>query len=274
MQQEVAQTYKYTDTDGHTKLSYSVNMWQSLLVFLSIPRHLWDKAGESALPSGRLFVVGPGVGFHSTCCWNLTFTIQYQSMVDTDSMVNVAGSGMGPRLPNYVFLGSFAACHMLMYFRHPSASVRKERCLLRRARDLLSAAGSWWLEWNSYILPGVGFLCKWAVVSHQLSTKRLRPNVNDNEGFLQWSFSKLFFFFLKYTFNEIIIKGFCDESSSKTLSYYHLLSKKKTRLPWGHSFRSKQSIALLFMVKNKKQKRKTNIFKKNTQNMHLISRAT
>lgn len=54
---------QYTDTDGHTKLSYSVNMWQSLLVFLSIPRHLWDKAGESALPSGRLFVVGPGVDF-------------------------------------------------------------------------------------------------------------------------------------------------------------------------------------------------------------------
>lgn len=53
---------------------------------------------------------------------------------------------------------------------------------------------------------------------------------------------------------------------------------KETRLPWGHSFRTKQSIVLLFMVKKKtkQQKRKTNILKKNTQNtnMLLIARAT
>lgn len=84
------------------------------------------------------------------------------------------------RLPNYVFPGSFAACHTLMYFRHPSTSVRKERRLLRRARDLLSAAGSWWLEWNSCILPGVEFLRKRAVISHQLSS-----DVNHSEGFFE-----------------------------------------------------------------------------------------
>lgn len=158
---------------------------------------------------------------------------------------------MGRRLPNYVFPGSFAACHALMYFRHPSTSVRKQRCLLRKARDLLSAAGSWWLECNAYILLGVGFLCKWAVVGHQLSAEPLRPNVTNKDGFLQWSFSWAFFFFFLNLVELTKIKAFLGlilliniKAIKVTMSlYYCLLSKKKTQL-WDLLFTAKPSMAL------------------------------